>query len=91
MPMATKLDRVVTYREGLQSIKSNDHLITWSCGINSNTRVAKATKLCWMVTCINGLLLIKSHDCFITWSCKITCQFKTIISPLPQCIGHQTW
>ena len=33
MPMATKLGREVTYREGLPPIKSNDRLISWSCEI----------------------------------------------------------
>ena len=30
MPIATKIDRMVTY-EGLPLIKSHDPLITWSC------------------------------------------------------------
>ena len=30
MPIATKLDRVVTYYEELPPIKSHDPLITWS-------------------------------------------------------------
>ena len=31
--MVTKLDRMVTYHEGLLHINSNDALITWSCKI----------------------------------------------------------
>ena len=30
MPTATRIDRVVTYHEGLPHVKSNNPLITWS-------------------------------------------------------------
>ena len=33
VPMATKLDRIVTYRDGLFPIKSRDPAIKWSCKI----------------------------------------------------------
>ena len=38
MPMATKLDRVVTYHERLPSIKIHDLLITWYCEITWQTK-----------------------------------------------------
>ena len=57
----------------------------------STTRVPMATKLDKMITYFDGLLPIKSHDSLITWSCGITWKTKTIISPIPQCLDHQTW
>ena len=33
VPMTTKLDRMVTYLDGLLPIKSRDYLITWSCEV----------------------------------------------------------
>ena len=36
--MATKLGRMITYLDGLLSIKSNDPLITWSCEITWQTK-----------------------------------------------------
>ena len=38
MLMVTKLDWVVTYSEGLQPIKSNNSLITWSCEISCQNK-----------------------------------------------------
>ena len=35
MPMATKLGRMVTYRDSLSTIKSFDHIITWLCEITT--------------------------------------------------------
>ena len=35
--MATKLGRMVTYLDGLLSIKSHDPLITWFCEITRQT------------------------------------------------------
>ena len=45
------------------------------------------TKLGRMVTYLEGLLTIKSFSALITWSCKVMWQTKTIISPLPKCLG----
>ena len=43
MPMATKLvtyhERVVTYHEGLQPIKSHDLLVTWPYKIKWQTKI----------------------------------------------------
>ena len=38
MPMTTKLDRVVSYHQGLPTIKSYDSLITWSWEIMWQTK-----------------------------------------------------
>ena len=57
--MAVKRVRMVTYLEGLLSVKSDDLLITWPCKITM--------KLGKMVTYLERLLLIKSHDPLITW------------------------
>ena len=79
--MAPKLDRVVTFLEGLQTIKSNNHksnrVVLQGHVANENhyictTRVPMATKLDRMITYLDGLLLIESLDPLITWSCDIT-------------------
>ena len=73
MPMATKLGRMVTYFEGLLTIKSFNALITWSNEKHyiSTIRVSMAT-LCRIVIYFDGSLPIKSHDPFISWSLNIT-------------------
>ena len=38
VPMANKLDRMVTYLDGLLPIKSHDSWITWSCEITRQTK-----------------------------------------------------
>ena len=68
MLVATKLGRVVTYHEGLPSIKSRG---IWQDQVtkkhyNSTTRVVMPTKLCSVVTCLDESLPIKSHDPLIT-------------------------
>ena len=36
--MTTKLSKMVTYLDGLLRLKSHDHLVTWSCEINWQTK-----------------------------------------------------
>ena len=38
IPMDTELGRVITYHEGLLSIKSRDSFVTWSCEITWQTK-----------------------------------------------------
>ena len=38
IPMDTELGRVVTYHEGLLSVKSRDSFVTWSCEITWQTK-----------------------------------------------------
>ena len=67
MPMATKLDRMVTYLEGLLSIKSHDHFnyavlqghLAKENHITSTTTVPMITKRSNVVTSLEGLLPIK--------------------------------
>ena len=70
MQMATRLDRLVIYYEGLLPTNYHDPLIMWSCKIMrdqskhniSTTKVPMAMKPGRMVTYLDGLLQIKSHD-----------------------------
>ena len=73
--MVTRPGRMVTYLEGLLTIKSFHCLIIGlqGQGLNKNnyistTRVFMATKLGRMIT---YLLPINSHDSLITWSYEI--------------------
>ena len=93
MSITTKYGRVVTYHEGLPPTKSHD---LWSGGglgrsgdkLNriSTTAMPLATKLGRMLTYLEEFLLIRSDYPLIAWSCEITCQIKSFISPLPQCL-----
>ena len=98
MSMTAKLDRMVTYLEGLVTIKSHNTLITWSCKVTwqenqyiSTTNVLMATKLGKMMTYFERLLTIKSFYALITWSSKVTLQTKIIIYPQPECLSLQNW
>ena len=75
VPMATKLDRMVTYFERLLTIKSFYALITWSCKVTWQkifiTRVPMANKLGRIMTLLDGLLPIITHDPLIMWPCEI--------------------
>ena len=85
--MATKLGRLVTYYDGLPSLKSNDLLNTWSPEIMKRTIIKNyyittvtmpmATKVARMVTYLEGCVSIKSHDPPIIGSCKIINKIKT--------------
>ena len=75
MLMVTKLDRMVTYHEGLLHINSNDALITWSCKITWQTKtIISPQRRClwppalegWLLN-LDGLQPIKSLDPLITW------------------------
>ena len=78
MSIATKLDRIVTYLEGLLGTKSSDPYNTGPCKITW-----KDGKLDRMLFYLEELLATKSHGPLITCCCKMTWQAKTIISPLP--------
>ena len=90
MSTNTKLDRMMTYLEGLLRINSHDHLVTRSCEICGKPKPLylyyhnfMVTKLGRVVTYPEGLPSIKSHDLLVVkGSCEITWQIKTIISPL---------
>ena len=93
--MATKLGRMVTYLEGLTTIKSHNILITWSCKAMWQTKSlylyyqsAYGHKLARMVAHLDGLLIIKSCKTLIMWSCQVTWQTKIIISPLQESLGQ---
>ena len=71
--IATKLDKVVTYHEGVPPIKSHDPLITWFSEITWQTKiiisplpVAMAAKFGRMAAHLDWLLLMKLHDSLIT-------------------------
>ena len=93
--MATKLGRMVTYLEGLTTIKSHNILITWSCKAMWQTKIiiSLLPKCLWPQTCqdgiyLDGLLIIKSCKTLIMWSCQVTWQTKIIISPLQESLGQ---
>ena len=78
VPMATKLDRMVTYFERLLTIKSFYALITWSCKVTkkkilyiSITRVPMANKLGRIMISFDGLLPIITNDLLIMQPCEI--------------------
>ena len=54
--MATKLGRMVTYLEGLTTIKSHNILITWSCKAMWQTKIiiSLLPKCLWPQTCQDG-------------------------------------
>ena len=66
MPGPIKLDRVVTYHEGLPPINLHDHLIMWYCEITrqyKTTTVCIATKFGRMVTYLrDSLIVIQGFD-----------------------------
>ena len=96
--MATRLSGMITY---LMCSCPQSHMTFWSRGLTRSSDKPKplylnyhsglAPKLGRLVTNLKGLLQIITINTLVTWSCKITCQTKTIISPLPQnpC-GHNT-
>ena len=77
MHMAFRLGNMVTYVEGLLTIKSYNALIRWSCKFvwqtkTTTTRMPTATKLGKIVTYLDGLLsrvrLKLSYLSTTTWS-----------------------
>ena len=59
--MATKLDRMITYLDGLLPITLHGPLIMWSCKINhyiSTTTVPMANKPDRMITYLDALLSV---------------------------------
>ena len=68
MPLATKLDRMVTYLDGLLPIKVPDPLITWSCEIIRQTgTIISPMPPNKVVTYYEELPLIKLLDPSIMW------------------------
>ena len=73
IPMAIKLDRVVTY--GQKTSHTRSHLTFWSSGLVTNVRpyvctfaISLATKLDRVVTCDGGTPSSRSCDLLIMWS-----------------------
>ena len=91
--MATKLDRMLTYLDGLLPIKSNDPLITWFYKITWHIK----TIIFWLPQCLclpnlaGWILTFMGYDPSITWSCEIMWQPKIIKSTLHSAYVHQTW
>ena len=82
---------MVTYRDCLLPIRSNDHIVTWFSEITRQTKniittMPIAAKLGRMMTYLEWLLPIKSHVFIIIWSCKISWQTEIIMYPLAQCL-----
>ena len=77
--MATKFGEVLTYLEGLYTIKSYNALIMWSYKSHVTKqnhyiftiRVPIVTTLGRMVTYLSGSLPIKSYNVLIAWSSKV--------------------
>lgn len=86
LPMATKLGRVMTYREGLLLIKLPGHLITWSCKITwkirkcfiSTITMLTNTKLSSVVAYGERLRPIKSNDHLNKWYVRSRDRLKTL-------------
>ena len=71
---------------------SRDKLITLYLHYHRTIGIGSmATKPGKLITNLDGLQPLKSHNPLIIRSCKITWQTKIIISPLPECLDHQTW
>ena len=73
VPEATRVDRVVSYSEGLPNIKSHDHLNKWLwlCGYGYlilYITIPVVTIFYRVVIYGEKLPPLKSHDTFITWS-----------------------
>ena len=77
--MATTLGRMVTYLEGLLTIKLHNALITWSC---------KATLSHCKATYISTTRVPMTTW---SWFWKVTWQTKIIIYSQPECLWLQTW
>ena len=64
--MANKIGRMVTYLDGLLTMKLFNILITWSCKVKnyyiSSTKVPVTTKVDRMITYLDGLLPIKACE-----------------------------
>ena len=95
LPMATKLDRVVT-RDGrdptFKVMWLFDCVITWQIKNTyiCSSAIPTATKPGRLVTCGGGTPCWKSRDLLITWSCD---KFEKLISALPQYLwpSDLTW
>lgn len=86
LPTATKLGRVMTYREGLLLIKLPGHLITWSCKITwkirkcfiSTITMLTNAKLSSVVAYGERLRPIKSNDHLNKWYVRSRDRLKTL-------------
>ena len=80
VPIANKLGSgMVTYLEGLLTIKSFNTLIMWSCKVACQTKtnisttiVHMATKTGRMVIYLERLFTVKSYETWISWFSKVT-------------------
>ena len=88
MPIATKLDRMVTYLDKLLSITLHDPSIAWSCEIPWQPKIVRSQlpqylwppNLCKLVTCHGrkgGRLPPMLLHPLIIWSCEITRHIST--------------
>ena len=70
VPMATKLDKMVTYFDGLLRIKLHDSLITWSCKITWQTKIILSSlpKCIWLPHLARPSLTLMGS---CPWSCMI--------------------
>ena len=67
--MATKLDRIITYFDGLPLIYSTDPLITWSYQITWQTKNYQTFKV---MTHHEEHPLEKLHNPSVKWFCEVT-------------------
>ena len=82
VPMATKLDRMVTYLDGLLHIKLHDRLIRWSCDITWQSKVVSPLPQCLWPPNLTRLGL--TMRCFYPWCYSILWWRGPMIPPLPQ-------
>ena len=93
VPIATKLCRMVTYRDGPLPLKSIDHLITWSCKVTWQTKIIISLlqqrfwppnlagwKLTLMASCLKSLIKpLITLSCEITWQTMATRRDKMAV------------
>ena len=87
MPMGTKLDRVVTYHEGIPPIKSRDPLITWSCEITRQTKTITNSTTRLAV----GSYQKRHMNVLSRGLAKLRDKLKPLYVHYQSAFGHQTW
>ena len=85
--IATKLDRVVTYSEGLPPITSHNTLNKWSCVVIWQIQIITFSKTqCLWSTNLSGWWYTartsnsQNHDPLVKWSCEALWQIEYVIS-----------